>query len=157
MLWKQIKIVRSFYKSTSLSPSKRTNKCFIFDNRPAILYKLYISVHLQAIDKQLSVWIGAEQNKFIVVYFKCKSEQKKMCDSNETGSMSFDTKAIHAGQEHDQWKNLEIVPPIVTSVTYYQTDPTNIFAVMKRIGVFILIEFSKNLLFILGILLRTRW
>lgn len=79
-----------------------------------------------------------------------------MCDSNESGSMSFDTKAIHAGQEHDQWKNLEIVPPIVTSVTYYQTDPTNIFAVMKRIGGFISIEFSKTLLFISGILLRAR-
>ncbi|XP_055298496.1 cystathionine gamma-lyase-like [Sitodiplosis mosellana] len=51
-----------------------------------------------------------------------------MCDSNETGSLSFDTKAIHAGQEHERWSNAEIVPPIVTSVTYYQKDPTNIFA-----------------------------
>lgn len=42
----------------------------------------------------------------------------------------FGTKAIHAGQQCDQWSNLETVPPIVTSVTFYQKDPTNIFAVI---------------------------
>lgn len=41
----------------------------------------------------------------------------------------FETNAIHAGQESDNWSNLEIVPPIVTSVTYYQKDPTNVFDV----------------------------
>lgn len=44
--------------------------------------------------------------------------------------LEYDTKAIHAGQEYSQWSNAEIVPPIVTSVTYYQEDPTNIFAVI---------------------------
>lgn len=42
----------------------------------------------------------------------------------------FATKAIHAGQNFDQWSQMEIVPPIVTSVTFYQNDPTNIFAVI---------------------------
>lgn len=65
-----------------------------------------------------------------------------MCDSNETKSLSFDTKAIHAGQEYNQWSNKEIVPPIVTSVTYYQKDPTNVFAVMKRIRVYFKIVFK---------------
>lgn len=36
----------------------------------------------------------------------------------------FDTKAIHSGQDYEQWKNLEIVTPIVTSNTFYQNDPT---------------------------------
>lgn len=53
-----------------------------------------------------------------------------MSEFNETKNLSFNTKAIHAGQEYNQWSNSEIVPPIVTSVTYYQKDPTNIFAVM---------------------------
>lgn len=65
-----------------------------------------------------------------------------MCDSNETQNLSFDTKAIHAGQEYNQWSNKEIVPPIVTSITYYQKDPTNMFAVMKRICVYSKIVFK---------------
>lgn len=38
---------------------------------------------------------------------------------------NFETRAIHFGQEYDQWGHNEIVPPIVTSVNYYQYDPTN--------------------------------
>lgn len=38
---------------------------------------------------------------------------------------SFETKAIHAGQEYDRWSNGEIVPPIVTTSTFFQNDPTN--------------------------------
>lgn len=38
---------------------------------------------------------------------------------------SFETKAIHAGQEYDQWSNKEIIPPIVTTLTFFQDDPTN--------------------------------
>ncbi|XP_055298497.1 putative cystathionine gamma-lyase 2 [Sitodiplosis mosellana] len=46
-----------------------------------------------------------------------------MSDAGEyTG---YETKAIHAGQEYDQWSNREIVPPIVTSMTFFQDDPTN--------------------------------
>lgn len=47
--------------------------------------------------------------------------------SNSSGSSnewSFETKAVHSGQECEQWKNLEMVPPIVTSMTYYQNDPS---------------------------------
>lgn len=46
-----------------------------------------------------------------------------MCEANE--NMGFETKAIHAGQEYDQWSNKEIVPPIVTTLTFFQHDPTN--------------------------------
>lgn len=58
-----------------------------------------------------------------------------MCDSNGIKNVNFDTKAVHAGQEYNNWSNSEIVPPIVTSVTYYQKDPTNIFAVKRIIGI----------------------
>lgn len=47
-----------------------------------------------------------------------------MDDSRESTDFGFDTKAIHAGQEYKKWNNSEIVPPIVTSMTYYQNDPT---------------------------------
>lgn len=49
------------------------------------------------------------------------------CDgnSNRTIDKGYDTKAIHAGQEFDHWGHLEIVPPIVTSVNFYQMEPTN--------------------------------
>lgn len=53
--------------------------------------------------------------------------------SDEAG---FDTNAIHAGQEYLQWSNLEMVPPIVPSVTYYQKDPTNIFDVLAWLNQF---------------------
>lgn len=48
-----------------------------------------------------------------------------MADSkaNPNKDYGFATRAIHAGQEYDQWSNREIVPPIVTSMTYYQNDP----------------------------------
>ena len=45
-----------------------------------------------------------------------------MSDANQ--NLSYESKAIHVGQEYDQWSNLEIVPPIVTSMTYFQHDPT---------------------------------
>lgn len=47
-----------------------------------------------------------------------------MADQNDSKNWSFETKAIHAGQEHTQWKNNEMVPPIVTSMTFYLNDPT---------------------------------
>lgn len=47
-----------------------------------------------------------------------------MADQNETKTWSFETKAVHAGQEHTQWSNNEMVPPIVTSATFYQHDPS---------------------------------
>lgn len=37
----------------------------------------------------------------------------------------FATNAIHAGQDYNKWKNKEIIPPIVTSATFQQEDPTN--------------------------------
>lgn len=37
----------------------------------------------------------------------------------------FSTKAIHHGQEPEQWSNWEVVPPISTSTTYKQKTPAN--------------------------------
>lgn len=36
----------------------------------------------------------------------------------------FETKAIQSSQSFNEWGHNEIVPPIVTSVTYYLEDPT---------------------------------
>lgn len=47
----------------------------------------------------------------------------KMSEANE--NVGFETKAIHAGQEYEQWSNKEIITPIVTSMTFFQDDPTN--------------------------------
>lgn len=52
--------------------------------------------------------------------------------STENTTRAFETKAVHAGQEFDQWSNSELVPPIVTSITYYQKNPTNIFDVSTK-------------------------
>lgn len=62
-----------------------------------------------------------------------------MTDSNESKNWSFDTKAIHAGQSYKQWKNLEIVPPIVTSMTFYQNDPTQM-----KVRVLVIFLLSKK-------------
>lgn len=35
----------------------------------------------------------------------------------------FATKAIHAGQDPEQWEHLAVVPPIVTSTTFKQHSP----------------------------------
>ena len=45
--------------------------------------------------------------------------------SNSDENTDYETKAIHAGQEYEQWSNQEIIPPIVTTLTFYQDDPTN--------------------------------
>lgn len=37
----------------------------------------------------------------------------------------FATKAIHSGQEADQWSHLAVVPPIVTSTTFKQFGPAD--------------------------------
>lgn len=46
-------------------------------------------------------------------------------NSKQTIDRGYDTKAIHAGQEYDRWSNLEIVPPIVTSMNFYRHEPTS--------------------------------
>lgn len=48
-----------------------------------------------------------------------------MSDEHESEDWSFETKAVHAGHEYSHWKNNEMVPPIVTSMTldfHYQND-----------------------------------
>lgn len=35
----------------------------------------------------------------------------------------FATKAIHVGQDAEQWKSMAVVAPIVTSTTYKQEAP----------------------------------
>lgn len=52
---------------------------------------------------------------------------------DKSTARAFETKAIHAGQEFDQWSHSELVPPIVTSITYYQKNPTNIFDVSGKL------------------------
>lgn len=49
-----------------------------------------------------------------------------MSESKEVSSRQYSTNAIHVGQEFDQWTHAEIVPPIVTSMTFYQKDPTTV-------------------------------
>lgn len=50
-----------------------------------------------------------------------------MSEPNEL-MKGYDTKAIHGGHEFDPNSSMhsEIVPSIVTSMTFYQPDPTNI-------------------------------
>lgn len=43
----------------------------------------------------------------------------------------FATKAIHSGQEADQWSHMAVVPPIVTSTTFKQFGPAD-FKVSTR-------------------------
>lgn len=47
-----------------------------------------------------------------------------MSDQDGYRNWSFETNAVHAGQDHRQWSNNEMVPPIVTSATFYLNDPT---------------------------------
>lgn len=47
-----------------------------------------------------------------------------MSNQNEWDNWSFETKVVHAGQEHTNWSNNEMVPPIVTSATFFKADPT---------------------------------
>lgn len=47
-----------------------------------------------------------------------------MAEPNE--GRRFETRAILDGQESSQWKNSEVIPPIVTTMTYFQEDPTDI-------------------------------
>lgn len=35
----------------------------------------------------------------------------------------FATKAIHVGQDAEQWEHLAVVPPLVTSTTFKQFKP----------------------------------
>lgn len=35
----------------------------------------------------------------------------------------FATKAIHVGQDPEQWKSMAVIPPIVTATTYKQDGP----------------------------------
>lgn len=51
-----------------------------------------------------------------------------MSEPNEL-MKGYDTKAIHGGHEFDPNSSMhfgELVPSIVTSMTFYQPDPTNI-------------------------------
>lgn len=46
--------------------------------------------------------------------------------ASETTGKGFETRSIQVGQECDQWGHLEMVPPIVNTMTFYQKDPVNI-------------------------------
>lgn len=48
-----------------------------------------------------------------------------MSASKNISEYSFETRAIHASQSYEQCSNKELVPPIVTSNTFYQEDPTD--------------------------------
>ncbi|KAH9366111.1 hypothetical protein HPB48_021701 [Haemaphysalis longicornis] len=45
----------------------------------------------------------------------------------------FDTKAIHAGQEADQWTSRAVVPPISLATTFAQRLPSEPFVSTPRI------------------------
>lgn len=49
-----------------------------------------------------------------------------MAEPSESEGRRFETRAILDGQEWSQWKNSEVIPPIVTTMTYFQEDPTDI-------------------------------
>uniref|UniRef100_A0AAQ6IG35 Cystathionine gamma-lyase n=1 Tax=Anabas testudineus TaxID=64144 RepID=A0AAQ6IG35_ANATE len=51
----------------------------------------------------------------------CSEEQSGFC----TPFKSFATKAIHVGQEPEQWKSMAVVPPISLSTTFKQHGPGN--------------------------------
>lgn len=46
--------------------------------------------------------------------------------SAEMMSRGFETRSIQVGQDFEQWGHLEMVPPIVNAMTFYQKDPVNI-------------------------------
>lgn len=66
----------------------------------------------------------------------------------------FETRAILDGQNSGQWSNSEVIPPIVTTMTYFQPDPTDIKVLEDA-------EFSLPYriyqVLELGILLRSFW
>lgn len=55
----------------------------------------------------------------------------------------FSTKAIHVGQDPEQWSHLAVVPPLVTSTTFKQFSPAeplvNIFSFFQII-IFIFLQ-----------------
>lgn len=59
-----------------------------------------------------------------------------MCGTSDCCEHSFETKAIHSGQLYDLWSNRELVPPIVTSTTYFQPDPTSVEVCVIFINIF---------------------
>lgn len=66
-----------------------------------------------------------------------------MSNQEEIKKWSFETRAVHAGQDYSQWKNNEMVPPIVTSMTFYQNDPSKM-AVRKWWSTFFFIPEHKR-------------
>lgn len=47
-----------------------------------------------------------------------------MDETEKPKEKGFTTKLIHDAHDKCQWTNLDIVPPIGISQTYYQPDPT---------------------------------
>lgn len=45
---------------------------------------------------------------------------------SDSKGKDYPTKAIHAGQDYNQWTNSEVVPSIVVSATFQQKDPIDI-------------------------------
>lgn len=79
-----------------------------------------------------------------------------MSASKENSEYSFETKAIYSSQICGEWGHNEIVPPIVTSSTFYLEDPTradvgeitfclSFCSMCNEYNLFILSHFSFNL------------
>lgn len=49
-----------------------------------------------------------------------------MDDPTKMLSRGFETRSIQVGNEFEQWSNLEIIPPIVNTTTFYQKDPVSV-------------------------------
>ncbi|KAM7011966.1 cystathionine gamma-lyase-like [Tautogolabrus adspersus] len=54
-----------------------------------------------------------------------QDDQSELYAGFSTAFKSFATKAIHVGQEPEQWKSLAVVPPISLSTTFKQNGPGN--------------------------------
>ncbi|XP_060889713.1 cystathionine gamma-lyase-like [Labrus mixtus] len=54
-----------------------------------------------------------------------QDEQSELYAGFNKAFKSFATKAIHVGQEPEQWKSLAVVPPISLSTTFKQNGPGN--------------------------------
>ena len=56
---------------------------------------------------------------------------------------SFATKALHAGQEPEQWSSMAVVPPIAMSTTFKQYGPADFKEWVSKLWIYI--DFSISM------------
>lgn len=62
----------------------------------------------------------------LISYFYCEIESMGEENGFQPIPVGFMTKAIHAGQDPEQWNSLSVIPPITMSTCFKQYDPTKI-------------------------------